>query len=261
MKALILSDLHLPAKVLYEEFHTRKYKRTIPFDVNSYDIVLISGDVVESSIMNWNNTRNPLNALYSIFEKPVIFCLGNHEFAYQSHPKVIDYWKQWKHPNVYCLDIEGHVDINNIRFVGNVLWYDFSLNNCTQLMQGEIIDSWLDSTIKDFDPILENKNCVKQILDNCSTDKSINHILITHTVPHIDLNTFSIETPTSPFNAYSGMKRFILDIQDQGINITHAICGHTHRRECKTIWGIDCINVGNDYFHRTGYIKHMIIDI
>jgi predicted phosphodiesterase len=80
-------------------------------------------------------------------------------------------------------------------------------------------------------------------------------------VPHIELNTFSQEDPESPYNAYSGMKRFLLDIQDQGINLTHAICGHTHRREMKTIWGIDCINIGNDYYFRTGKYSYWYLDL
>ena len=263
MKALILSDLHLTPTILTEKFQLAKYKRILKMNYitpDKYDIVIISGDIVESSIMRYNNV-NPLDSLYSIFEKKVIFCLGNHEFAFKKHADVLNWWGQFKHENVHCLDIDGCVRIGNYNFIGNVLWYDWSLNNCRQLMQGEIIDGWLDATIEDFDPLVENTKCVKQILDNSITDKSIKHILVTHMVPHIDLNTFSNEQPFSPYNAYSGMKRFLLDIQDAGIYLTHAICGHTHRRECKEIWGINCINIGNDYYNRTNTINHIIIDI
>lgn len=259
MKALIYSDLHLRPQVIYDSFHRNKFKRILKLDEKEYDIVIISGDVVESSILKYN--ENPLDKLFEIFEKPVIFCLGNHEFAFQSHPKVLKWWNQWKHSDVHCLDIEGSFEKDGYRFIGNVLWYDWSLNKCRQLMQGEIIDGWLDATIENFDALKENEKCVKQIFDNCSNDKSIKHVLVTHMVPHIDLNTFSKEEPFSPYNAYSGMERFILEIQDQGINITHAICGHTHRRECKTIFGIDCINIGNDYFHRTNTYTYMYLDL
>lgn len=263
MKALILSDLHLTPMVLFERFKTFKFKRIINDWYNLYkneiDIVIISGDVVESSVMKYN--KSPLDALYTIFEKDIVFCLGNHEFAFNKHADVLKWWGQWKHPNVHCLDIEGHYQKDNYRFVGNVLWYDFSLNNCLQLMHGEILDGWLDATIEDFDPLLENTKCVNQIFNNCVHDSAINHILVTHMVPHIELNTFSYENPYSPYNAYSGMKRFILDVQDQGINLTHAICGHTHRRECKTIWNVNCINIGNDYFGKSNNVAHMILDI
>ena len=263
MKCLILSDLHLSSKILTDRFYRDKQKRTIHnrLSVGTWikecDVILISGDVVESSIMHSN--CNPLESLYALFEKDIIFCLGNHEFAFRRHSDVIEYWKQFKHEHVHCLDIDGHVEFNGINFVGNVLWYDFTLNKNSQVMQGEIIDGWLDATIEEFDPLKECEKCKQQIYSNLS--KSMKNILITHMVPHIELNTFSLEEPYSPYNAYSGCNRFLLDCQDKGFEIEYAICGHTHRRECKDIWNIHCINIGNDYFHRSNNIAYMLIDI
>jgi predicted MPP superfamily phosphohydrolase len=168
MRALILSHLHLSPNILFEEFRTSKYKRILKLNNISpekYDIVLISGDVVESNILKYE-TEDPLVALYNLFEKPVIFCLGNHEFAYQRYIDVIKYWSKFKHPYVHCLDVEGHAQIENCNFVGNVFWYDWSLNECRQLMSGEILDGWLDASIEEFDPIHENIKCQKQIVDN-----------------------------------------------------------------------------------------------
>ena len=99
------------------------------------------------------------SAWVTIRRKDVVFCLGNHEFAFQSHPEVLKWWSKWSHPNVHCLDVEGFYERDGYRFVGNVLWYDWSLNKCRQLMQGEIIDGWLDATIKDFDAMKENEKC------------------------------------------------------------------------------------------------------
>ena len=261
MRAIIFSDLHLSSKSLMDRFYFNKLKRILNLNPNEYDIVIISGDLVESNIMNYDYGVNPFERLFELFEKDVVFCLGNHEFAFQSHPEVLKWWSKWSHPNVHCLDVEGFYEKDGYRFIGNVLWYDWSLNNCRQLMQGEIIDGWLDATIKDFDAMKENEKCVKQIFNSCASDKCIKHVLITHMVPHIELNTFSQEQPESPYNAYSGMKRFLLDIQDKGVNLTHAICGHTHRREMKTIWGIDCINIGNDYYFRTGKYSYWYLDL
>jgi predicted phosphodiesterase len=261
MNALILSDLHFPTRNLIDGFCIQKQKRIINNILNpslkKCDVVIIAGDVVESSIMK--SSLNPFDALYYLFDKEIIFCLGNHEFAYQSHPDVIKYWSQFKHPKVHCLDIDGKAEIMGINFVGNVLWYDFTLNKNPLLMQGEIINGWLDSTIKDFDPMVECQKCKDQIFSNLSKDKK--NVLITHMVPHVDLNTFSKEEPYSPYNAYSGSERFILDCQDKGFEIEYAVCGHTHRRECKEIWNIKCINIGNDYFHKTGTINYMTINI
>lgn len=262
MNCLITADLHFSSKALTDNFYIEKQKRIIESKLKSSlkncDLVIIAGDVVEGSIIKSFN--NPLDALYKIFNKEVIFCLGNHEFAYNKHPEVIKFWSKWSHPHVHCLDIKGHVTIDKWNFVGNVLWYDFTLNKNRHIMQGEIIDGWLDSTIEDFDPLVENQKCKYQIFNNLSKDHK--NILVTHMVPHIDLNTFSKEQPDSPYNAYSGCERFLLDLQDfNNGDITHAICGHTHRRECKEIWNIDCINVGNDYYHRTNQINYFLLDL
>lgn len=262
MEALIFSDLHLNVNSILPGWNLNKTIRrrtdTCNKAIEQADVILIAGDVIESSVME--SSINPLEALSNLFfGKPVIFCLGNHEFAFKSHPEVIKYWSQFEHPNVYCLDILGKVEVENINFVGNVLWYDFTLNKNPLVMQGEIINGWLDATIKDFDPMIECQKCKDQIFSNLSKNKK--NILITHMVPHIDLNTFSKEEPYSPYNAYSGCDRFILDCQDKGFEIEYAICGHTHRRECKEIWNIKCINIGNDYFHKYGTINYMKINI
>jgi predicted phosphodiesterase len=264
MKILLLSDLHLGSKCFSSDFYRDKQKRIFKScfkqSLNDCDLVVISGDIVESNVMSIDGV-NPLDTLYKLFEKDIVFCLGNHEFAYQRHADVLNWWSKFKHPNVHCLDIDGVFRTGKYNFVGNVLWYDWSLNGCRQLMQGEIIDGWLDSTIEDFDALEENKKCVEQIKQHLCYDKNVNNILVTHMVPHIDLNTFSREQPFSPYNAYSGMKRFVLDIQDTGANLTHAFCGHTHRRECKEIWGINCINLGNDYHFKSGNISYMFLEI
>lgn len=261
MKLLVLADLHFQSKTLANKFYLEKQKRVIRQHLGSAidecDLVVIAGDVTESSIIK--TSCNPLDALYYIFDKEVIFTLGNHEFSFNKHSDVLTYWEQFFHHKVHCLDICGKVTFNDVNFVGNVLWYDFSLNKCMSIMKGEVIDGWLDATIKDFDPIKECELCKDQIFSSLS--KEHKNVLLTHMVPHIDLNIFSRTQPYSPYNAYSGCERFLLDIIDAGYKIDYAICGHTHQRECKTIEGINCINVGNDYFQRTNKIKYMIIEV
>ena len=261
MKILALADLHIQAKYLAESFYHKKQKRLFEMQfenlLNDVDLVIIAGDVVESSIIKYQ--CNPLEQLYKLFDKDIIFCLGNHEFAFQSYPKVIEYWSQFKHEHIHCLDIEGSVKYNNINFVGNVLWYDFTLNECRQLMYGEIIDGWLDATIEDFKPLEECEKCKQQIANNLS--KEHKNILLTHMVPHKLLNRFSLEQPTSPYNAYSGCNRFLNECLESGFNIDYAICGHTHKKECVEIFDTKCINIGNDYFHRSNQIKYFIIEM
>lgn len=261
MKILILSDLHISYPTISDSFAILKLKRSFDNNIKEdYDVVAISGDIFESSIMKYNNPFvNPYVILSELFNnKPVVFCLGNHEFAYQDYYKVLDYYeKMQKNNNVYCLDICNNVVIDNINFVGNVFWYDFSLNQNRTLMKGEIIEGWLDKTIINFDPIKYNEINKKSIIEHLSGKHK--NIVITHTVPHWSLNTFAIEEPYSLYNAYSGCKDFLSEIKDKSIE--YAICGHTHRREIKEIYNIKCINIGNDYFFRTNKIENMMVKL
>ena len=134
MRAIIFSDLHLQTKALFDRFYFNKLKRVMNLKPNEYDIVIISGDLVESYIMYYDYGVKPFESLFELFEKDVVFCLGNHEFAFQSHPEVLKWWSKWSHPNVHCLDVEGFYEKDGYRFIGNVLWYDWSLNKCRQLM-------------------------------------------------------------------------------------------------------------------------------
>ena len=172
---------------------------------------------------------------------------------------MINYWSNFSHPNVKCLDVEGHIVKDNINFVGNVFWYDWSLNNNRLIMKGEIIKGWLDRSIADFDAIEEHEKCKDQIFKNLSTEHK--NVLITHMVPHRDLNRFSIEEPFSPYNAYSGVNDFLSEIESKGFELEYAICGHTHKREIKDINGVRCINIGNDYFSHTNKIVSFLIEL
>ena len=118
MKIFATSDLHIG----YERSQTINILRDYVKKVNP-DVVVISGDVYDYRGIN------PFYELTTL-EVPVVFCLGNHEFAYRYVDMVHDHYKfNSRFDNVYCLDTKGHVDINGVRFVGNVLWYDGSLSN------------------------------------------------------------------------------------------------------------------------------------
>lgn len=264
MKLLILSDLHISPETVSSSYQLEKYKRILKNQITSeYDIVLISGDVFEHQVPKYVNVFETLQILFN--KKPVIFCLGNHEFAFEDYNSVLKtYDVQYKifkvkYPdsNIVCLDISGQFNFGNNRIVGNVFWYDWSLNNCRTLMKGEIIEGWLDASIKNFDPLEEHKLCKSQILNNVDVTK--NMILLTHCVPHESMNSFSKDEPYSPYNSYSGTKNFLKELT--GMNFKFSFCGHTHRKENHEIYGIKCINIGNDYFFHTNKIEWMIFDV
>ena len=261
MNILILSDLHFNGHLFHDRFFPTEWKRNfkekVP-DLEKADLVLIAGDIVENTVMDVLD-RNPLNVLYEIFQCDVVFCLGNHEFAMRKHSDVLNYWRKWTHPHVHCLDVEGHFVKENYNIVGNVFWYDWSLNENSLYMKGEIHPGWLDASIKEFDALKEHELCKQQIFDNVSYEPDVKTILLTHMVPNKALNAFSFDEPYSPFNAYSGTVDFISELLNKHVNLEYAICGHTHRRAMKEIDGVYCINLGNDYYFKTHEIKSWLI--
>lgn len=249
MNILVLADLHYSNSDWNNVYKLRRVLEA-QTPIQTSDLVLICGDVFENTIRK--TKFNPLELLYSLFQKEVIFCLGNHEFAYQDYNNVLTYWKQFKHEHVHCLDVEGKAEFNGINFVGNVFWYDFTLGINRWVMQGEILNGWLDSTIQNFDPIQANLDCQKQILDNLSN--TLPNILITHTVPHEKLNWFNFNDPNSPYNYYSGNKDFLKNLQNK--NFLYSFSGHTHKRMTDEIYNIPCVNIGNDYYFKTETVNY-----
>lgn len=253
-KILFTSDLHLHCETIDAVLDSirKKLKQCNP------DVLAISGDV--SDIPSHNTY-----GFFSEFDLPVVFCLGNHEFAYSSVEKTLakyahDYDVAVSHgvKNVHCLDTEGHFDTLGIRFYGNVLWYDGSLYNGYDGINhmSHIYDGWLDSTIVNFKPMNEHLKCVNQIKHAQRYARGKKLVLVTHCVPHRKLNVFDVETPMSIPNCYSGVDNLF---DAKNIHPDIALCGHTHRRvlyehHMKDGKSIMCYNSGNDYFFHTGKI-------
>ncbi len=239
MKILCLSDLHISRKLSSYEKQYRWIKECLE---DKPDVIVVAGDVFDGQCQ----TRfNPYKYLNELFEGITTICtFGNHEFVRNTVDNVKKYYKEQydKKYDVYYLDIIKYFDIGDIRFLGNVLWYDGSLSNMFEQDLSTFADGrWLDKTIKDFDFIKENKICVDEIKE--SIDISKTNILCTHCVPHYQLNVWYDEEKND-FNAFSGMYDLLKDI-----DVQYAICGHTHRRIVgRVIHGCECINTGNDYY-------------
>lgn len=254
-KILFTSDLHLHRDTLDGVLCAVRNR----IAESNPDVLVISGDV---SDMPSQNTFG----FFGEFDLPVVFCLGNHEFAYSSVEKTLEKYRHdyevatsCRVRNVHCLDTEGHFDALGIRFYGNVLWYDGSLYNGfdrTRHMTN-IHDGWLDRTIVGFRPLEEHLKCVEQIRNAQRYARKKTLVLVTHCVPHRRLNLFDIENPMGIPNCYSGVDN-LFDSHD--IHPDIALCGHTHRRvlyghRMKNGKEIRCYNSGNDYFFRTGEVK------
>ena len=255
MKILFTSDLHLNGFTVDDILCVLRKK----LSESNPDALVISGDVSDLP-------SNSTFGYFGEFDLPVVFCLGNHEFAYSS---VKDTMEKYEHDceiarkhgvtNVHCLDTEkGHFDTHGVRFYGNVLWYDGSLCNLPDKDRyiNKIYDGWLDSSIRNFNPLGEHMKCVEQIKNAQRTARGRKLVLVTHCVPLRKLNQFDSDQPQSIFNTYSGVDNLF---DSYHIHPDVALCGHTHRRgvcehRMKSGKVVRCYNSGNDYFHRTGEI-------
>jgi len=246
MKLLLLSDLHLLGTK--DHYLDNIIKELI--EENSPDIVVISGDIHETSK---KMLINPFKHLSRVcLGVKTIFTLGNHEFFYrdieQVHKEHNSFYRPEKY-DVHCLDLLGHYDIKHVRFLGNVLWYDGSMST---LPVQNLYDwgAWMDRTIgvnKHFDYFVECRKCCKQIEESIkSTPEGMTKIMVTHCVPHSDLNGHMFKVD-SPYNAYSGVADYLEYLSEYDMQVDYSISGHTHKRVMgKEIAGVKCINIGND---------------
>lgn len=270
MKTLMLADLHLVLDGVRDHYRENYQDHVIFPTIKNIlkhhpDIgcVLIAGDVFEDvfdlyKVGRINETINPFVKLHDIFKDiPVVFCLGNHEFACSTigftHEAYNYSFNISPYKNITCLDNSGHKIIENegkrYLVVGNVLWYD---GNCSdrqdrEALYNNISSNWLDHTIAGFNAKEASSACVKQIKENLSEHDDCDvKILLTHCVPHRKLN---LHDANSFANVYSGFGDLF---NTQDISVDWAICGHTHKRvtaEIETPKGLcKCINVGQDYW-------------
>lgn len=251
MKILCLSDIHIHPGNQKEKIN--RYRSICIAE--DPDIVLVTGDIFEHNIIS-----NPYKVLADVFAgSTVICCLGNHEFYHRRIPEVMNVYQINYEPtkyDVHYLDVIDKYDVGDYRFLGNVLWYDGSLSTIKNQKLLNFADfTWNDMTIKDFDPVKENKLCIEKI--KTSYDSTKKNILVTHCVPHKLLNGW-YENSTAPvYNAFSG----VIDLFEQikPIHFDYAVCGHTHKRRVGIeINGCKCINTGNDY---NGLILYYILEI
>ena len=258
MKILFTSDLHIVRQYLSAQLDILRNK----IKSEKPDVLAVSGDISEEPLIDSGEMLGNLDV-------PVVFCLGNHEFVRNEigPQSVANTLNRYKHSNseATCLDISGFKDIGDVRFVGNVLWYDGSLANLNDAgcLVNNIHPNWLDSHIEKFSAIKENLKCVKQIQESMASAEGKKVVLVTHCVPHRRLNWFDLYRPMSIYNAYSGVDN-LFDKHDIYPDV--ALCGHTHHRMHYTHSGtsnkeIRCVNVGYDYFFNTGEIVFEVVEI
>lgn len=113
MRLLILSDLHM-------EFLDASAFAPWPVDPNSYDAVVLAGDIhTGASAVKWAEAA---------FSKDVFFVPGNHEYygSVLSRGALAMRNAADSSPNVILLDNDS-IDFMGFRIIGSTLWTDFNL--------------------------------------------------------------------------------------------------------------------------------------
>lgn len=249
MRIAAFADLHCG----YGDFRALERAKSIAIG-NRVDVAVIAGDVTECSV------EDVFKALIG-FNRPLVYCMGNHEFAGKSVDRKISeietLQKKYDGSDIFCLDVLGTVVLNEVMFAGGCLWYDGTLGNLSEetrkTMMTTIDPDWYDCRIKEFNPLEEHKKCIAKM-------EPLKHhrgtkVMLTHTCPHQKLNWFEFAMPDSKFNIYSGCKDILSEFKPD-----IAICGHTHKQIITNIEGTRCFNIGNDYYFKTKEVVYSIIE-
>ena len=246
MKILALSDLHIETK---KDMIRLKNSLIEKVDLNTIDLIIITGDIFEPAYGG-----NPYKQLADYFDNKKVICtLGNHEFIGRTIDKTIDFYRRSYQPDkydVHYLDVIDYIDIGNLRFIGNVLFYDGSTKTISTQDVGDFSGAgWTDKHIVNFDYKLECAKNIEKIKENVEIDKI--NILCTHCIPHWKLNGHVVDDSNyeNALNAYGG----VADLLER-INVNYSFSGHTHWRMIgKFINNCYCVNVGGNMFRPINY--------
>lgn len=216
MKIQYMSDLHL-------EFGTMDIPEVIG------DVLILAGDIhVGTRGVGWINHASEKF-------KDVIYVLGNHEFY---HNDMFDLPRALKQPslfndNVHFLDNDC-VTINGIKFAGSTLWSDMTLDAFGSMNDSNLISMPVAKDLYATYSKEAKLNYIKMLHKNAKLFLHNNKdadVVITHHCPHIK----SINTNRYPDNSMNTgyytdiLKEFVNSPHvNNGSNIKHWVCGHTH---------------------------------
>ncbi|MCY4044023.1 MAG: metallophosphoesterase [Cellvibrionales bacterium] len=111
-------------KIQYQsDLHVEFFNNTITYQVpaTDADVLVLAGDIGDTSqrTFDWIKAQSQ--------NKPILLCLGNHEFYDQCYQEALIQWQAaMKDSSVHLLH-NNTVIIENTQFIGATLWTDYAI--------------------------------------------------------------------------------------------------------------------------------------
>lgn len=166
---------------IYSDLHLEMYKKSYPKIKPCADILILAGDIGKVSGKNYKNFIEYCSSKW----KHVLLILGNHEFYHKK--KTIFELKEEYHEfintfhNIHLLD-NSSIVIDNIRFIGSILW---SKPTTTDKTINDYNKIWYERKMNVNHKILTllNDICIDYIVSEINeSDEKV--VLITHFPMH-----------------------------------------------------------------------------
>jgi len=258
MKIVVAADLHYG--VGYNQEICRKFVQRILR--KKPDVIILAGDTFHF------DTQLLIDCLklFADFKGDKLIVAGNHDLwtengnSLELYEKVIP--KIVKENGFHYLDEKPFIK-NNIAFVGNISWYDYSFKDPTRPIPQEFYEKkyWPGAVIHNdgryvrlgisderFTKQLNAK--LKRHLTQVSKNPKVNTIICTfHHVPFKELQHSHHTSMDRFLTAFAGSK------ETGGIclsfpKVKYVFCGHTHQKRKAVMNGVHAINVGSDYLKK-----------
>ena len=227
MKIQVVSDIHL-------EFGPT----TVPNEGDT-DVLILSGDICVAADYHMERFNDRFNAFFDQVCKEfknVIYVFGNHEHYHGNFATTAQVLREKliHHDNLHILDI-GHVDIDDVRFVGGTLWTNFNnsdpvvmfnaqrrMNDYRGVLNGENADPYSGPKFHPADAVMYHEAMLKYIDEQCTQHSKV--VVVGHHAP--SFASIDGRYVSNDLNAAyaSDLSNYILDRQQIKL-WTH---GHVH---------------------------------
>ncbi|MGM9477380.1 metallophosphoesterase [Pedobacter sp. GSP4] len=248
MKIQIISDLH-------QEFGISE------LSFKNADLVILAGDInLGVKGIEWIKQN--------IFNKPVIYVLGNHEYYKGAYPHTLHKIAELaKGSNVSVLE-NNRIEIDGIRFHGATLWTDFSLFGSPIeygiICQGKMNDYRLIrrdptySKLRSIDTYKIHQFSKNWLIESLEESKDYKNVVITHHAPSIKSVPQLYESDPITSAYASNLEDVIRKYQP-----LYWIHGHIHTPSRYMINQTEIICNPHGYISEkyNGYHKELIIEI